>query len=582
MSRGLGVRVLLTLFALGCIASAALLTFGYLPSAHFPVRLLPQRNGLYRIEPRQQAAVPPGLRAGELVSARRLGPAARAAVLTELDIAPGSVITLPVVRAGTTHTVTVAAVRTRLFTPLQTAEFLGFQVLMLTIALLTLWRGRSWAAWGLSATFLSALFVSGPLQIPVGPHALFWRHEIITATHAVMFTTLYVFADALAGASLPARLRTAARWGFGIVLLATLAVQQARYIELIRAGSAFMSGGYAAMLGPLDLLMPLLVLLAGYRHAAHQDRLRIRWVLWSTGLIFVSNLLEFSAPAAWYIVLSQVVFVLQALALLGFLYAVLRARLIDVAFVVDRALVFGLITALVFGTFSILELALHQFAISDRVGWTLQALAALVLAIVLSPLHKRLENWVEQAFFRSQRLALLALERLAGECPFVEQEAHLLQLAIERIMPQCAAVAIYERAGSAYRRRAASAASWPVVVDADDPVFVALRAQRQPVALAAQTNHIGPEGLALPMTVAQSVLGALVCRPRDGEQFAPEMRTALANVAHHLGMAIVGLRHREHARLVADMATGRIDAEVARRRAVALLEGELSQADAVL
>ena len=231
-----------------------------------------------------------------------------------------------------------------------------------------------------------------------------------------------------------------------------------------------------------------------------------------------------------------------------------------------------------FGTFSVLEEALHQFAVSDKVGWALQALAALVLALMLSPLHRRLESWIEQAFFRSQRLALLALERLARESPFVEREAHLLEMTIERLAPQCAAVAIYERGGSGYRRRAASDDSWPAAIDADDPVFVALRAAHEPVALAAQANHIGAEGLALPMTVAESLLGALVCRPRDGEQFAPEMRAALANVAHHLGMALTGLRHREHARLVADVASGRIDTETARRRAITLLEGEPPQA----
>ena len=181
-------------------------------------------------------------------------------------------------------------------------------------------------------------------------------------------------------------------------------------------------------------------------------------------------------------------------------------------------------------------------------------------------------------FFRSQRLALLSLERLARECPFVEREARLLELVIERLEPQCARLAIYERAGSGYRRRAASDESWPTVVDADDPVFVALRAQHQPVALAAQTNHVGTEGLVLPMAVAESVLGALVCQPRDGEQFAPEIRAALANVAHHLGMALMALRHRDHARLVADVAAGRIDPEAARRRAIALLEGEPASA----
>ncbi len=574
MSRGLGVRFFLTLLALGCVVSAARLAFG--PTSGFPLRLLPLHNGLYRIEPLPHFSLPPGLHAGDLLPIRRLRPAARAAVLSSHNIAPDSAITLPIIRDGRRLTVAVRAVPESA-TTLELAEFLGFQAVMFTIAMLTLWRGRDWAAWGLSALFLSALLIAGPLQLPVGLRWVFWRHEIRALAEVVMITALYVFADALAGASLTARLRTAARVSFGICLFIILVLRQARYTALIHAGVSLLAHGYPQLLLPLSFLMPLLVLLVGYRHAAYEDRLRIRWVLWSTAFIFLSNLLEFAAPVSWQIVLSQVVIVLQALATLGFLYAVLRTRLIDVGFVVDRALVLGLLTALVFGTFSILELALHQFAVSDRVGWALQALAALVLAIVLSPLHKRLENWIEQAFFRSQRLALLALERLARECPFVEQEAHLLELAIERIKPQCAGVAIYERAGNGYRRRAASEPSWPAVVDADDPIFVALRAQRQPVALEAQANQVGPEGLALPMTVAESVLGALVCRPRDGEQFAPEIRAALANVAHHLGMAIIGLRHREHARLVADMAAGRIDAEVARRRAIALVEGEPMQ-----
>ncbi len=581
MSRVLGVRLLLTLFALVCAANATLLAFGSPPGVFFPLRLLRAHDGLYRIEPLQRASLPSGLRAGDLVAIRRLEPDARAAVFTHHDVARGSAIRLPILRDRRLLAVPVTAVADN-DTALQRVESLAFQAMILAIAMLTLWRGRDWAAWGLSAVFLSALFLAGPLQLPVGLHWVFWRHEARTMTLvAVFIPALFVFADALAGGNLPARLRGAARVSFGLLVLTVIVLAQMHYTELVHAGSAFMARDYREIMVLLSILVfgvPLLVLLAGYRHAAHEGRLRIRWVLWSTGLLFISILLQIVTASPRHSALSQVVVVLQALALLGYLYAVLRTRLIDVGFVVDRALVFGLLTALVFGTFSILELALHQFAVSDRVGWALQALAALILAIVLSPLHKRLENFIEQVFFRSQRLALLSLERLARECPFVEREARLLELVIERLEPQCARLAIYERAGSGYRRRAASDESWPTVVDADDPVFVALRAQHQPVALAAQTNHVGTEGLVLPMAVAESVLGALVCQPRDGEQFAPEIRAALANVAHHLGMALMALRHRDHARLVADVAAGRIDPEAARRRAIALLEGEPASA----
>lgn len=582
MSRILGVRLLLTLFALGSVAASVLITFGLAPGSVFSARLVHLRDGLYVVQRETGTRLPAGLRAGDRIPVTRLTPLERAVIFTRHDVPPGTVLTLPVIRDGRLSERAVAAVPDRM-TPLLRTEFMGFQIVMFAIAMLTLWRGRDWAAWGLSALFLVALFDAGPLQLTVSPSWVYWRHQLnILAGGIAIGTALFVVADSLAGASLPSRLRKAARVSTALVMLTMFALAEASYTALIHSGVTLMAASHRALnliMFALVVTVTLLVLLVGYRFAAHEDRLRIRWVLWSTALLVSSDALLFASPHAWQSDMSQVVTVLQAVALLGYLYAVLRSRLIDVGFVVDRALVFGLLTALVFGTFSILEQTLHQFAVSDKIGWALQALAALVLALVLSPLHRRLESWIEQVFFRSQRLAILALGRLTRECPFVEREAHLLEIAIERLRPQCAAVAIYERAANSYRRRAASDDSWPRIVDADDPVFVALRASHEPAGLSAQANHIGTEGFAFPMSVAESVLGALVCRPRDGEQFAPEVRAALANVAHHLGMALTGLRHREHARLVADVAAGRVDPAAARRRAITLLEGEVPQAD---
>ncbi len=582
MSRVLGIRLLLTLFALGCLASGARIVLAPSLGGDFPLQLHPVANGLYRIEPEQHFAQPSGLQAGDLLPIRRLKPADRAAILASDSIAAGTAITLPILRAGRTLAVTVRAIYMP-NTTLEMVEFAGFQLAMFTIAMLTLWRGRDRAAWALSATFLATLFVAGPLQLPIGPHWVAWRHSLKAVTNAVMVLAIYAFADALAGASLPARLRRLARIGYGLWVLALVAFSQAGYWALVHGGITVLAAdlGHIKALLSLPFLAPLLVLIVGYRHAAHEDRLRIRWVLWSVGLLVLTSLMLQLIPASWQTVAMQVVVVLQAIALLGLLYSVLRTRLIDVGFVIDRALVFGVITALVFGTFSVLELGVHQFAVSARGGWALQALAALVLAVILSPLHRRLESWIEQIFFRSQRLALLALERLAKECPFVERETHLLAMSVERLQPHCAAVAVYARAGSGYRRCAAHGGPWPEVLDADDSAFVALRATHEAVPLAGRCSGLGAEGLALPMTVAESVIGTLVCRPLDGEQFAPEIRAALANVAHHLGMALIGLRHREHARLVADVAAGRIDAEAARRRAITLLEGEHLQLSAV-
>ena len=79
--------------------------------------------------------------------------------------------------------------------------------------------------------------------------------------------------------------------------------------------------------------------------------------------------------------------------------------------------------------------------------------------------------------------------------------------------------------------------------------------------------------LGLAAVVGEMLSGAVVCRPRTGEQFAPDVRAALAEAARNLGASLYILRYREQARLVADIATGRIDESGARRRAVAMLEG---------
>lgn len=105
----------------------------------------------------------------------------------------------------------------------------------------------------------------------------------------------------------------------------------------------------------------------------------------------------------------------------------------------------------------------------------------------------------------------------------------------------------------------------------DDPAFVSLRAHREQIDLHRLGSAIAAESLAFPMTTSELLTGAVVCLPRDGERFAPDVRAALAEVAHSLGTSLYILRYREQSRLVADIATGRIDDRTARSRATAML-----------
>jgi hypothetical protein len=191
----------------------------------------------------------------------------------------------------------------------------------------------------------------------------------------------------------------------------------------------------------------------------------------------------------------------------------------------------------------------------------------------MSPLHRRLEHWIEGVLFRQQRLAVATLKRFATECAFVEREERLLDIAIEQLQRHCAAAAVYERSGPAYQLRAGFGQSWPQMADTDDLIFVSLRAGQPELNLEDVKSTLATEGFVFPMRVAEALTGAVICRPKDGEQFASDVRAVLAEVARSLGISLYILRYREQARLVADIASERIDEVGARRRAIALLQG---------
>jgi hypothetical protein len=577
IDRAVLIRPTFTALAAASTMLVLLSAFGFWPPTRLPVRIEQAPNGAYLLRGGGGLEVPPPLVDGDVLDLEAMSPTSRAALLPEADLRQGTRLEIAVAGNGRVLRAPLTVVSATRSQAERVQFWIGGAAMMplfLLCVLLTLWRGHGAAAWGLSVFSLASLVNNGLYSVPAAPLTSFW---IVQARYAVealaLFPAVYVTAEALAYSGLSARLRTMLRVSlaamaiciFGVwtgedVALAYFGITQSRLLESV-AGDLF----------PLLLAVPVLALVLGYRHSGHESRLRIRWVLASTVLLLLATVAPLVISQAAHPDLFPVLELTQGFVMLGYVYAVLRTRLIDVSFVVNRALVFASITAALFGTFSLLELALHEFAVGDRLSWALQGATALIFAVALSPLHRRIEHWIEELLFRSQRLAIGSVRSFATECAFVEQEPRLLEIAVQRLSPQCAAVAVYERAPAAYKLRAARGHAWPETVDVDDPVFVALRAHRLEVDLKRQRSAVTAEALAFPMTVGESLTGALICRPHDGEQFTSDARTALAEAGRNLGMSLYILRNREQARLVADIAAGRIEQTAARSRALALV-----------
>jgi len=584
MSRGYAIRLSLTAAALASIAIVLLQTLGVWSAGTLPLDAVQQANGLYVVHRDNHFALPSPLRDGDVLALGEMSPAARAITIYGVAVAVGAPVGIAVIRGSRILYTSVTArpapplesdLLGRLVTAFLTTPFLA------VLALLTLWRGQDRVAAGLCALSLYGLIASALLSLAtvlVEPLLTVWL--ILIAVESQYFFALpglYVMAEGLAGAGVSGRARRLARAVMIGLGLAALGLDLTRHISATYFGIALPPAVPAAVQAFTITLIaiPVLMLFAGYRRAPHESRLRIRWVLWSTAFLLVCALAVFALEPVQdrYPYLFEFVYTARLLCMGGYLYAAIRTRLVDVSFVVNRALVYAAITGSLFGIFSLLELGLHELAVGDKLSWALQAIAALLLAVALSPLHRRLEHRVERIFFRKQRLAIATLRSFAAECAFIEQQSRLLETAIERLHHCCDAVAIYERALAGYQLRGSKGRAWPEAVDVDDPAFVSLRARRQEVDLHGLASAVGSDSVAFPMVVGEMLSGAIVCRPPAGEQFAPDIRAALAEAAHNVGASLYILRYREQARLVADIATGRIDESGARRRAIAMLEG---------
>ena len=584
MTRAFAVRLSLSTLALASIVVILLQTLGLWSADVLPLDFQQQADGHWIVHRDTDFPLPPPLVDGDVLALKEMTPAGRAVAFYGVGVAPGSSVDIAVVRIGRILHASIPAQPAPSFSRDWLARALNAFVItpfLAALVLLTLWRGRDRVAAGLFG-FSMYVLVAGALLalaqalgMPLVGAGLV--QFLLEAQYVVAIPALYVMAEALAGAGLSARTRILARVVVGCLALAAFCLSLTRDIAATYFGLA-LSARVASAISALLLILlavPVWMLFAGYRRAPHESRLRIRWVLWSTALLLASVLamLVLEPVKTRYPTLLEFVSTARFLTMGGYLYAAIRTRLVDVSFVVNRALVYAGLTAFLFGIFSVLELGLHELAVSDRLGWALQAIAALLLAMALSPLHRRLEHGVERIFFRKQRLALASLRTFAAECAFIEQQARLLETAVERLHDHCDAVAIYERTLSGYQLRSSTGRAWPETVDVDDPAFVSLRARRQEVDLHGHASAIGGYGYAFPMTVGEMLSGAVICRPRAGEQFAPDVRTALAEAARNLGASLYILRYREQARLVADIAAGRIDETGARQRAIAMLEG---------
>jgi hypothetical protein len=287
---------------------------------------------------------------------------------------------------------------------------------------------------------------------------------------------------------------------------------------------------------------------ATYLASRHDDRARVRWVMLGFGIAFagqLANIVLFQSPLiSW----SYPIWVLNVIQLpilfaaLSVAYAVIRHRVIDVRFVVSRALVYTALTSVLVAAFVLIDWFIGRVLAQSQLALAAEIVGALVIGLSLDGLHKKVDQGIDRVLFRQRYLAEQRLTRLASALPHAESEKAVGEILIDEVASafELVSAALFRRgANDAFERQAST--GWDDAdassLDVDDPVVLQLVGDSSPLRL-----HEGrwrradlPSGsrcpiLAIPIVVRHTLAAiALYGAHGSGEDLDPdEIRSILA------------------------------------------------------
>lgn len=453
-----------------------------------------------------------------------------------------------------------------------TTQAAGYALLLLMAALglLLLWRGQSLATRGVAlwcfGNVVQFVFGAIPLPEPYG-NMLNWLGSTLSTLATLV--GLYLIADGLTMDARTAKQRRGSLLRFTSVT-ALYAIGMVIFnVHFYRYGDFKVLDSIPWMLKIIvglhfaAVLIPLSILGFSYRRCDPVNQARIRWIVFSLTGYLIYYMLSLTAGNLGLpiFVLNMIATTLIALTFVGFAYAVLKHRLVSLQVVLNRALVYGLITSLVVGVFAAMLSFLEHETLNTETNRTLALIVPLILGMGLNTLKRNVDAYINKIFFRHRHQAEESLAQFARTSAYVEDTEVLLDLTADELFrhggPQGLAIYLSEPGKTgAQRVRQRGTGDYAAHLDVNDLGFLRLRAGDLELDLHGIASGLGTEGNVYALTIRGQVLGFIVLGPRPGEAYTQEERRVFALVAHQVAVALHALRLEEQYRLLQGLAEG--------------------------
>ncbi len=279
----------------------------------------------------------------------------------------------------------------------------------------TVVAGVGWTAWLVLTPLLMVLFPSGRTPSPR------WRLLVWTV---LLFGSLALIASPfIPGRSGFAPIENPLGLGGDAGLVATIL-------------------GYGGAIGVLATVpVAALSLVFRFRRAGGLERQQIKWFAYAAVVFVIQDLMQFfyEPPGAWDAVVETLP-LLGIYAAIG--VAILRHGLYDVDALINRTLVYGVLTASLALVY-LVSVATLQYAFRTLSGGGSQLVivaSTLVIAALFGPLRRRIQAVIDRRFYRRKYDAAKTLETFSGRLSDAADpgrlEADLLTVVRETVQPE--------------------------------------------------------------------------------------------------------------------------------------------------
>ena len=421
------------------------------------------------------------------------------------------------------------------------------QAMFLGLAAVVAARGRSSGSLQLAWLFALLVLLFNPTG-PSWPHGLILAYEILDgATAVAAFWCAGDFASRFLGDPEAAWARRFRRLSLGLAVVAC-GVSLGVSVQSVTATATplvLQDAVFAALLAQTVLL--LVGLAIAFRKAPEGERQKALWVAASLGVGIVGLVSAIVAEFAGIKEpLRDLPLLLLAAMPVGCAYAILRYRLLDIAFIINRATVFGITSLLVLAGLALVDYGLQNLLGSWllRTGLYVQLGLALAIGIATRPLHGRVDAFVDDLFFRERHRAERDLRQFAHDVAYIDDASVVLERTAETVARaaelRCSLFLLQADGGF---RSAPKRAPFEDAIERNDAAIVRMLATRTHVDLHDVPTAIAGD-FAFPMFARDRLLGILVCGDKTAAvaAYAPDELDAISVVARAAGFALDLLR----------------------------------------